>query len=348
MTSRPPSRGVTRRRIIGAGVWLVVLGVALWVPQYFVAVQVKLFIQVMCIAIAAIGLNLLTGYAGLISIGHGAFMGVGAYATAILVVDHGWSHGWALFASMALTFVLGALIGLPALRIRGLHLALATLAFGAMFPDVVKRFSSVTGGPTGKRVPKITAPDWSGMANDQWQYYVILVLLIIVFVAVRNIVRSRVGRALVASRDNETAAEAMGVNLAGYRVATFGISAMLAGMGGALGVWKDNFVEPRQFSMNLSITLLVAVVIGGTGTLVGPVVGAFAMAYLPEWVPHDHPELSPVISGAVLIVLMLVAPAGIVGTARRIATTRRRPRPDDEGVHAPPGSEAVASESRSL
>jgi len=314
---RAGSPGGTVVRAIG---WLVLLGVLVYLPQTYEAVQVKLFIDVLCLAFAAIGLNLLTGFSGLISVGHGAFFGLGAYTTAILVAEHGWPHPAALVASAVAAFVLGVLVGLPALRIKGLYLALVTLALATLFPEFVKRFSDVTGGTQGLRVPKVTAPDWTGLDNDQWQYYVVLTLLVVAFVLVRNLVDSRVGRALIASRDNETAAETMGVHLSLYRVLTFGISAMLAGIGGALLVWKDNFVDPGQYGIDLSITILVAVVVGGAATLLGPPIGAFFVTFLPEWIPRQYPELSPVIFGGSLIVLMMVAPGGVMGLVRRSRT----------------------------
>lgn len=341
-TISPPRSKASRIAVIVA--WVVLVAVLAYLPQYFEAVQVKLFIKVLCFAFAAIGLNLLTGFAGLISIGHGAFFGVGAYVTAILVAEHGWPHSGALVASALAAFLLGVLIGLPALRIRGLYLALVTLALATLFPEFVKRYSDVTGGTQGLRVPKVRAPDWTGLANDQWQYYVILTMLVIVFVLVRNLVKSRVGRALIASRDNETAAETMGVNLALYRVLIFGLSAMLAGMGGALLVWKDNFVDPGQYGIDLSITILVTVVVGGTATLLGPLIGAFFVTFLPEWMPRDRPELSPVIFGGSLIALMMVAPGGIMGLARRIqGLVLRGPEGRDGGPTPRADPEEVAS-----
>ncbi len=318
-------------RVVAVAVWLVALGVAVWLPQYFDAVTVKLLIKVLCLSMAAIGLNLLTGYSGVISLGHGAFFGTGAYVTAILVAKHGWPHFAALVASAVVTFLLGVALGIPTLRIKGTYLALVTLALATMFPQVIKRFSDVTGGTTGLRVPRVKAPGWSGLANDQWQYYVVLVVFVVVFVAVRNLVKSRVGRALIASRDNEIAAETMGVNLALYRVVTFGLSSMIAGIGGALLVWKDGFVDPGQYGINLSITLLVAVVVGGSATLVGPPLGAFFVTFLPEWTPRERPELSPVIFGAMLVLLMIVAPGGFIGLGRRIMETVKQKWQRDHG-----------------
>jgi len=205
--------------------------------------------------IAALGLNLLTGYNGQISVGHGAFFGAGAYTTAILVADHGWPHFATLGVAAVIAFALGVLVGLPALRIKGLYLALVTLALATVFPLVITRFSSVTGGTQGKRVPRFRAPAWTGLADDQWKYYVLLAFAVVSFVLVRNLIKSRVGRALIATRDNETAAEVLGVNLSVYKVVTFGVSAMLAGIAGSLSVFNDPFVNAEKYNLSLSITL---------------------------------------------------------------------------------------------
>ena len=200
-----PKRLATR-----VAVTLVVGGVLLWLPQYYPRFRVEgQFNVIITYAIAALGLNLLTGYNGQISIGHGAFFGVGAYTTAILVADHGWSHFATLPAAAILAFGLGVLVGLPALRIQGLYLALVTLALATVFPLVITRFTSVTGGTQGMRVPRFRAPSWTGLTDDQWKYYVLLAFAVIAFVLVRNLVKSRVGRAIIAIRDNETAAQAL-------------------------------------------------------------------------------------------------------------------------------------------
>jgi len=307
-----------RRLAVRVVVTVAVGAVLLYLPQYFPAFRVGQFNIVICYAIAALGLNLLTGYNGQISIGHGAFFGVGAYTTAILVADHGWSHFATLGAAAVIAFVLGVLVGIPALRIRGLYLALVTLALATVFPQIIKRFSDVTGGAQGMRVPKFRAPEWTDLKDDQWKYYVLLTFAVVSFVLVRNLVRSRVGRALIATRDNETAAEVLGVNLAFYKVITFGVSAMLAGIAGSLSVFNDPFVSADKYGINLSIILLVAVVVGGAATIFGPAFGAFFVVFLPDWLPQKYPQLSPVLFGAVLILLMMVAPGGFLGLVRQI------------------------------
>ena len=318
------------RRLAVRVVLTVVVGrVLLWLPQYYPKFRIEgQFNVILTYAIAALGLNLLTGYNGQISIGHGAFFGVGAYTTAILVADHGWPHFATLgVAAVARVRASGRWSGLPALRIRGLYLALVTLALATVFPLVITRFSSVTGGTQGKRVPKFRAPSWTGLTDDQWKYYVLLAFAVIAFVLVRNLIRSRVGRALIATRDNETAAEVLGVHVASTRCVTFGISAMLAGIAGSLSVFNEPFVNAEKYNLNLSITLLVAVVIGGAATIFGPAFGAFFVVMIPEWLPGKYPQLSPVLFGGSLILLMIVAPGGFLGLVRQVTGWVRRRAP---------------------
>jgi branched-chain amino acid transport system permease protein len=338
-----------KRIALRVGAFVVVGAVLLYLPQYFPSFQVTRLNQVICFAIAALGLNLLTGFNGQISVGHGAFFGVGAYTSVILVADHGWPFFAAFAAAAALAFVLGVLIGLPALRIEGLYLALVTLALATVFPFVVTRFSDVTGGSQGKRIPRkeeFVAPEWSGLANDQWRYYVLLAFAAVAYLLVRNLIRSRAGRAVISIRDNATAAETLGVNVAGYKVATFGVSAMLAGLAGALSTINNPFVSAEQFNINLSITLLVAVVVGGAATIFGPAIGALLVVYLPVWLEDFDapPELSPVVFGGSLILLMIVAPGGILGLVRRVeAWVKRRTGPPSQAPPPAEGGEPLAS-----
>lgn len=342
-----------RRSLLWKLALVVVFGVVLvMIPQWFQAFQVSRFNTAICYAIAALGLNLLTGFNGQISVGHGAFFGVGAYTSVILIVDYDWPHFATIAAAAALTFVVGLLVGLPALRIRGLYLALVTLALATLFPLLITRFSDFTGGSQGKTVPvrqRFEAPDWTGLENDQWKYYVFLAFAVVAFVLVRNLVHSRAGRAIIAIRDNETAATTLGVHVAAYKVVVFGVSAMLAGVAGALFSFETSFVSSEQFNINLSILLLVAVVVGGAATIVGPAIGAYLVEFIPIWLTDAgaNPQLSPVLFGGSLILLMIVAPGGVLGLGRRLLASVVRRRPD-AGPGPPPPSEvdeALASAS---
>lgn len=348
---------LTPRRLV-LGTLAVVLAVyALLIPQQFEEFRVAQFSNVIAISIAVLGLGLLTGFNGQISVGHGAFFGIGAYTTAILTAEHGWSHLTTIPVTMVLCFAVGVLVGLPALRISGLYLALVTLALATLFPLVIQKYSDVTGGSTGIGVPDFEAPAWAGdMADDQWAYYVLLTFAVVIFVLVRNLIRSRVGRAIISVRDNEVAAEVLGVNLARYKVLTFGISAMIAGIGGSLLVMNTavlDRVDPAQYTVTRSIQFLAALVIGGAATILGPVLGSIFIVFVPELSADVNAELSNVIFGTVLIVLMLVLPSGFLGGLRRLEAwlvrrlgldaqwrRRRAASPDHDG---PPTVETAAS-----
>lgn len=318
-------------RAVRIGAAVVVAAVALALPFRYDPFRVEEFTLILVVAIAVAGLNLLTGYTGQISLGHSAFFGIGAYTTAILVADHGWSPWATLPAGGCLAFAVGLLCGLPALRIRGLYLALVTLALAAVFPAILQRFESVTGGAQGKRVPKISPPEWTGLAADQYRYFVVLAFAALTFLFVRNVARSRAGRALVAVRDNETAAEVVGVNLALYKTLAFGISAAIAGVAGSLFTMVEGFVAAggRLFSLYGAIEFLAAMVIGGVATVAGPLFGAVVTQEAPRLLAEQDPALSQVLYGALLILLMLTMRDGIIGRYHairaRLVRVERRP-----------------------
>ena len=344
-----PPAAVGRRRIPVARLvgGLVVAVVLVVLPFAFPAFRVEQFVGWMALAVAACGLNLLTGYNGQISVGHGALFGIGAYATALLITRAGWPLLGAAAGAAVVCFVVGVLVGLPALRIKGLYLALVTLAVATLFPLMIEQFSSFTGGGSGL---SITTPQESprgvidrpitfespggGLAPDQWKYFVFLVVTVVCFVVARNIVRSRTGRSLVAVRDNETAAEVSGVNVSRVKILTFGVSAALAGIGGAVFALNNGRVNPSSFTIVLSIYLLVAVVVGGAASVIGPAIGAVTYGLFVDVLSPELPErikpATPVILGILLIVLMLVAPGGIVGLWRSLVARRaaRSARPE--------------------
>jgi branched-chain amino acid transport system permease protein len=302
------------------GIWVVLAIVAVALPQYLGASEVNSASVIIWYSVAALGLALLTGYNGQISLGHGAFVGMGAYITMILTVDYDVSYPVAGLIAIVAAFLLGLVIGLPALRITGIYLALVTLALATLFPQVVIRLGDITGASVGRTlVPRegygasaqleelgrrrflategFRAPDWTGLADDQWRYYVFLAIAVVVFVLVRNLVGSRVGRGLVAIRDNETAAEVAGVPVSTYKVLTFGLSAGIAAIAGWMFAVLNNGVSPTSFTIVLSITLLVAAVLGGVNSIVGPVIGAAVIVVLRESIPADQQRYTNVIFG---------------------------------------------------
>jgi branched-chain amino acid transport system permease protein len=334
-------RGSTARAA-GLVAGLVVVALLVVVPKWFDSTQTKGWAEAMYIAVAAMGLNLLTGYNGQISIGHGAFFGVGAYTSAILMNDHDWRWLWTLPVVIVISAVVGALVGFPALRVRGLYLALITLGLAALFPDVVAKYVHGTGGTPLVQPALVTTPSWGHpfvdepvagrFDNDQWRYWMALTAAVILFLLARNLVRGRFGRALVAVRDQETAAATVGIDAARIKVTAFALSAVYAGLAGSISVLVTGVASADTIGVfQDSILFLVAVVVGGTATIVGPVVGAYLVVYLEHatrGLIAGKPVLSPAIFGGVLILFMWVLPDGVVGGARRFAarfTTHREP-----------------------
>ncbi|MEV4319129.1 branched-chain amino acid ABC transporter permease [Actinocrispum sp. NPDC049592] len=276
-------------------------------------------------AIAIVGLNIVTGYAGLVSVGHSAFFGLGAYTTGVLVVRYGWQAEYTIPVALVLCFVVGLIVGLPAIRIRGLYLAMVTLAFGVAFPEVVNRFEDLTGGAQGLtiRLRTLRPPDWSGFTlaeRGQWLYWTAVVLLLVIMLVVHNIVRSRYGLALVATRDNELAAAASGVNVAMVKTMSFGVSGAITGVGGCLfAIYLASLVAHDSFTLLNAVALLIGLVIGGQATRSGPIVGALAVVYIPYYTSDiGQGQAAAVLFGVVLIAIVFIAPEGVIGGLGRL------------------------------
>lgn len=297
----------------------VLLLVALRAPFELVPFRVFQLTMVMVYAVALIGLNLLVGHAGQISLGHGAFFAVGAYGTAAMMYHWDVPYPLTFPLAAALTFAIGLALGVPATRLRGLYLALVTLAIAIFLVPLLKRFASVTGGSMGLTLEKPAPPSWTGLAPDQWLYFLALAGTVLAFAVVRSLLRSRVGRALHSVRDNETAAEVMGVRPASYKRLAFAWSALFAGAAGCLYTWTIGFVSPDSFTVNLSITLLAAIVVGGLGSTAGPLLGGLFMMFVPS-LSQDINEAAPgVIFGLLIIAVMYLAPTGLAGLPGRVA-----------------------------
>ena len=309
--------------------WGVLLVLAVLLPFFFNSYRVGQFTQAAALAIAVLGLNLLVGYSGQISLGHGAFFALGAYTSAISIDDLGVPYLLTLPLAGAVCALAGFLLGLPALRLRGLYLALVTLGVAIATPQIIKRASGLTGGTQGLSIDKVTAPAWSGLADDQWLYFVTLVVTVVMFVLAAFLVRGRVGRALVAIRDNEIAARTMGVDLARYKTGTFAVSAAYAGVGGAIFTLPIGFLAPESFPLALSFAFLAAIVVGGLATIGGAVFGALFIEFVPVYAADVDEALAGVIYGGVLILFMYLLPGGVMGLARKLSSpSGRRERPE--------------------
>jgi branched-chain amino acid transport system permease protein len=281
--------------------------------------------------IAILGLNILTGYTGAISLGHGAFMAIGAYTTAILVADHGMKDLWTIPIAGLVAAAAGFAFGLPALRLSGPYLALATFGIAVATPIVIKKFDGFTGGSGGINLfeaegitglPEfiVTLPGGHQLSFNDWLYYLTWTIALVLFVVAWGIHHSRLGRSLRAIRDNELAAAASGVWLASHKTLAFTLSAFYAGVAGALLAISAFSVQPGAFPIERSIALLVGLAVGGLGSLAPLVAGGAFLVFLPQWAQDisKAPGVPSVIYGGVLILLMMVLPSGFGGLLRRL------------------------------
>ena len=322
------SSRLTRRLAIGAAV-AAAISVPLWFRGdyiLFVATQAGVMMLV------AIGLNFLTGYAGQVSLGHGALVGLGSYATALLMVDAHWSFWAAAAAGMAITTLAGLVMALPALRLSTWYFALVTLTFAQVLTDLLVEWRGLTRGFSG--IVGIPAPTIGGRPLSPIEVYLtVAACVVLAFLAIRNLTRSRYGRGMVAARDNPLAATASGVSLLRIKLFAFAVSAALAGLAGAFYAVQKTVLTPEDFSADFSIFFLLIIVVGGLGRLWGPVVGTLIFFLLPELLgPLQSWRL--LIYGVILLVLMVFAPHGLMGMAFWQRWRQPPPLAADSGIPA--------------
>ena len=307
------------------GALLLALAAAPWLlPDYWVSQLIFVCIY----AIAGIGLMVLVGFTGQVSLGHAAFLAMGAYTEAYLQ-----SHGWPFVLSLAFSALVagatGIIVGLPALRVKGMYLAIATLAFGFIVEEGVARAESLTGGNAGKMLGSLEVFGLP-IDSDQRFYYLVLFFLVLVVLGVMNLLRSPTGRAFVAIRDSEISAQSMGINLARYKTTAFALSAAIAGIAGALYAHKIRFLSPDQFTFLQSIELLMILVIGGVGSIYGAIFGAAfwivvqqLIVLAKDWLPPaigQQTGLQPTVFGLILIAFVLFEPMGLYGRWLKVRT----------------------------
>jgi branched-chain amino acid transport system permease protein len=320
---------------------VVLIGFAVLVPFVFGPYRVGQFTLVAAYAVAALGLNLLVGYNGQISLGHGAFFALGAYTAALLIEKANLPYLLTVPLAGVLAFAVGYVFGVPALRLRGLYLALVTLALAVATPQLIKRFDGLTEGTQGMTVEQPESPGWLPLADDQFLYLLTLVVAAIMFALAWSLMRSQVGRAVQAVRDEEIPASTLGVDLASTKTRVFALSAGYAGVAGALYVFAIGFVAPEAFTVTISLAFLAAIVVGGLATIVGAVFGALFIEFVPVYASDVNDALTGVIYGGVLILAMFLLPGGVAGLLRRIRELVAR-SPAEEEVRRP----AVATEGR--
>ena len=285
---------------------------------------------VLIYAIAILGLNILTGYGGQISLGHGAFYAVGAYTSAILISQLGMSAYLTIPIAAVVCLVMGVLMGFPALRLAGHYLALATFALAIATPQLLKYkgIEHWTGGVQGIILDKPTPPFGltlfgSDLSEDRWLYLVILAIALGLFWLAHNLLSGRVGRAIVAIRDQPTAAAALGINLTFVKTATFGLSAAYTGIAGALSALAVAYIAPDSFPAFLSISLLVGVVVGGLGSISGAIFGALFIQFVPNVADELSKSAPWAVYGGMLLALAYVAPDGVMGILQKIKKRRQ-------------------------
>jgi branched-chain amino acid transport system permease protein len=269
-------------------------------------------------SIALLGLNMLTGYNGQISLGHGAFYAIGAYCAAILMDQFGWPYWATIPVAAAVCLVAGFLFGLPALRLEGLYLALATFALAVSLPALLKyhHLEPWTGGVQGIVILKPDPPFGLPIDADQWLYFFTLAITVLMFWLGWNILRGRMGRAMMAIRDQHIAAEAMGIHTAMVKSLTFGVSAMYTGIAGALGAIAIQFVAPDSFNIFVSIMFLVGIVIGGLASISGAIYGALFIQFVPNIADAISKAAPWAIFGIFLLGFVYLMPMGVAGAVR--------------------------------
>jgi branched-chain amino acid transport system permease protein len=305
-------------------VWIM-LGLGLIVLPFLVKDFRVFQLSLMLIyAIALLGLNILTGYGGQISLGHGAFYAIGGYCAAILMDRFGVPYLATVPVAAAICFAAGILMGFPALRLGGHYLALATFALALAMPQLLKfkHFEAFTGGVQGIILMKPTPPvEFSlfgqPLSEDRWLYFMVLAVTVMMFAIAKNLLEGRIGRAIVAVRDQPIAAGALGVNLAVTKTMTFGVSAAFTGVAGALGAITVAFVAPDSFNVFLSISFLVGVVVGGLASIPGAIFGAAFIQFVPNIADQISKSAPWAVYGVFLIALMYLAPNGIMGIINR-------------------------------
>jgi branched-chain amino acid transport system permease protein len=325
---------------------VVLIALALAIPFVASGFQTLEVAYALIFAIAILGLNLLTGFSGQISLGHGAFMAIGAFTTAIGVQKLHLPYLATIPMAAVLCAVLGYVIGLAAARLEGIYLGLATFALGVATPDLLKKQTNLTGGVKGISMPPVTSPI-SALSDDQFFYFLCLVLALVLFGLAANILSDRTGRAWRAVRDGELAAAAFGVHVGYYKTLAFALSAAYAGVAGALYGLATAFVSTDAFPFQLSVALLVGAVVGGIGTIGGAVIGGLLNEFLPIYaqqfllpVSKQLANAAPgAVQGALLLIVLGVARGGVAGVLsdayRRIVQPRLSPRAGKKKAAAP-------------
>lgn len=311
----------TRTFTLGAVLWLLAAVVPTLALSNYHLFQLTM---VVVYAIAILGLAILTGFNGQISLGHGAFYAIGAYVTAVLMYQYDVPYWATLPVSAVVCAAVGFLIGLPALRLGGLYLALTTFALAVAVPQILKinLLEDLTGGVQGLVIDKPDPPFDLPMSADQWLYLFSLAVAGVLFLLAWNIVRGRTGRSMMAVRDHALAAEAMGIDIALLKTRSFALSAMYTGIAGSLGAIVVQFVAPDSFSIFVSIYFFVGLLVGGVSSIGGAILGGLFIEFVPNVAESISKAAPGAIYGVILIAVMFLMPSGAAGFFGSLMTTR--------------------------
>jgi branched-chain amino acid transport system permease protein len=318
VTEAPAVEAVPKRAMtLGTGTSLVILAALLVFPLFVKNFIIFQMTMVLIYGLAVLALNILTGGSGQFSLGQSAFYALGAYTSAILMENANMNYALTLPVAGLVSFAAGYLFGKPALRLSGVYLALATFALATAMPQLLKLnfLEHWTGGVQGLVVTKPDAPFGLPMGQDMWLYYFTLAITLAIYVGSVNMLRSRSGRALMAIRDNEIAASAMGVDVAQYKTLAFGVSAGITGIAGGLGAIAVQFVAPDGYTIVLAISLFLGMVVGGVGWLPGSFIGAAFIIFVPNIAESINKGLSGAVFGVLLFIVIFLVPHG----ARQVA-----------------------------
>jgi branched-chain amino acid transport system permease protein len=318
VTEAPAVEAVPKRAMtLGTGTSLVILAAALIVPMFVKNFVIFQMTMVLVYGIAVLALNILTGGSGQFSLGQSAFFAVGAYTTAVLMEHGNVNYALTLPIAGLVSFAAGYLFGQPALRLSGIYLALATFALAVAMPQLLKLnfLEHWTGGVQGLVVLKPDAPFGLPITQDKWLYYFTLAITVAIYLGSINLLRSRSGRAMMAIRDNEIAASAMGVDVALYKTLAFGVSAGITGIAGGLSAIAVAFVAPDGYTINFAIALFLGMVVGGVGWLPGSFIGAAFIIFVPNIAESISKGLSGAVFGVLLFIVIFLVPHG----ARQVA-----------------------------
>lgn len=320
-SSQKVAFGSPRTRWIVAGVAIV--GIAV-LPLILPEIANDTLARIGVFAVAVLGVNVVMGYGGQVSLGQIFFLGLGAYVTAY-GASQGWNVAFTFGLALLLPAFIGLLVALAAARLGGLAIAMVTIALPIVGVPLAKRLVDWTGGSQGLASRFSDAPEWTGLYNDQWKLYLVLVIGSVTFVLVRNFVRGKFGRSLAIVKENEAVAASMGISPYWYKVLAFTIASLIGGVSGFLYMAVVQFTSPETLSFQHSITLVASMVIGGAATMTGSVIGGIYYIFVPMLTNAIDPNLTAALQGAILLTVLFVLPGGLASLPRRIAARQRRP-----------------------